>query len=250
MSRMLLGFMVIALIFSGCAVKQTDDDTTKVVKHVVNAPLYAAVAVGMAGEAAGGAVGYGVSKTTDALVGEELYLGETFIGTFEQKELDSNEAYAKFFQNSDFAFYKDAQANTYLYIMRNQKLIKTDDISYFKRWATANMERKPTLWFTGIILPDGVDQEVALATVKKDRFGNPVAWGNNTFITIRERRGGLFLTEMKRTMIVIGDGADAVNLADSNAPIDFIEQIYFYFPEQSKNIEDMSKLLVRDPNKH
>lgn len=237
------------LLLSGCAVKHTDNDATKVAKHVVNTPLYAVMAIGAAGTAAGGSIGYGVSKATDAIIGEELYSGETMIGMFEQESLDSNLSYAKFFQNTNFAFYKDAQKNTYLYIMKNKTLIKTDDISYFKRWAMATLEKRPTLYFTGIILPEGVNTEMALATMKKDRFGNPIVWGNNTFITIRERRSGWALS-MKRTMILLDNGADTVDLADQNIPIEYSDQIRYYFPEQIKGMDDLSELIVNDPNKN
>lgn len=245
-------FMVFSLLVSltGCSVKQTDDGATKVAKHVMNAPLYAVMAVGAAGTAVGGAIGYGVSKTTDALMGEELYYGETLIGEVEQEQLDTNETYAKFYQYGDYALYKDAANTTYLYLVPKKLLIKSDDISYFKRWAMADIEKRPKISLSGIILPEGVEAEEVMKSLQKDRFGNPVAWGNNTFITIRERRSG-WLLSLKRTMILIGDGAATVDMADKNAPIDYIDQIRYYFPKQTQNMDDdnVAKLIVYDPNK-
>lgn len=250
MSKYFLIYITSLILFlSGCAVKQTDNDATKVAKHVVNSPLYAVMAVGAVGTAAGGSIGYGVSKATDAIVGEELYSGETMIGVFEQEILDSNVSYAKFFQNTNYALYKDEQNNTYLYIISKKTLIKSDDISYFKRWTMAALEKRPTLYFTGIRIPEGVDKEMALATVKKDRFGNPIAWGNNTFISIREQRTGWALS-MKRTMILLDNGADTVDLADQNAPIEYSDQIRYYFPEQTKGIDDLSGLIINNPNQN
>lgn len=242
--------MCVILIFSGCSVKQTDDDATKVAKHVVNAPLYAVMAVGMAGEVAGGAIGYGVSKATDALVGEELYYGETLIGTFEQEQLDSKETYAKFYQYDDYALYKDAQNNTYLYLVNKKTLIKTNDVSYFKRWSMATIEGRPKIIFTGIIIPEGIEQEEIIKMLKKDKFGNPIAWGNNTFIKIQDRRAGLLLS-LTSTMVLIGNGADTVDLADKNAPTDYVDQIRYYFPLQTENMNDenVSKFIVFDPTK-
>jgi len=242
--------MCVILIFSGCSVKQTDDDATKVAKHVVNAPLYAVMAVGMAGEVAGGAIGYSVSKATDAFVGEELYYGETLIGTFEQEQLDSNETYAKFYQYDDHALYKDAENNTYLYLVNKKTLIKTNDVSYFKRWSMATIEGRPKIIFSGIIVPEGVEEKELLKSFKKDKFGNPVAWGNNAFIRIKEQRAGLLLS-LTRTIILIGNGADTVDIADKSAPVDFVDQIRYYFPNQTQDMSDenVSKLIVYDPNK-
>ena len=240
----------LCMFTSGCAVKSSDNDATKVAKHVVNAPLYAVMAVGAAGTAVGGGIGYGVSKTTDAIRGEELYYGESLIGSMDMDALDHNASYAKFFQNNDYAFYKDAENNSYLYLIKRQQLIKSDDLSYFKRWSIAQVEKRATLIFTGIQLPEGVDEKTALSTMKKDRFGNPVAWGNNTVIRIKEHRGGLFLTRLDHIIILIGNGADTVNLSDPNAPMEYTDQIRYYFPEQTKNMEDdaLSKLIIYDPN--
>ena len=85
---------------------------------------------------------------------------------------------------------------------------------------------------------------------KKDKFGNPVAWGNNTFIKIQDRREGLLLS-LTRTMILIGNGADTVDLADKNAPTDYVEQIRYYFPQQTQSMSDENvlKLIVLDPTK-
>lgn len=250
MKKIILFFLPMTLMFIGCSVKQDDDGATKVAKHVINSPVYAVMAVGMAGEAAGGAIGYGVSKATDAVRGEELYYGETLIGEFEQDQLDANETYAKFYQYEDYALYKDAQDNTYLYLVKKKALIKTDDVSYFKRWSMAAIERRPKIIFTGIIIPEGVEKEEVIKMLKKDKFGNPIAWGNNTFIKIRDRRAG-WLLSLTRTMIVIGNGADTVDLADKNAPSDYVDQIRYYFPQQTQNMSDENvlKLIVFDPTK-
>lgn len=247
----LLFLWSLILLFSGCAVKQTDDDTTKVAKHVVNSPLYAVMAVGMAGEMAGGTIGYGVSKATDALAGEELYYGETLIGTFEQEQLDINETYAKFYQDNDYALYKDAQNNTYLYIVAKKILIKSNDISYFKRWSMATIEKRPKLIFTGIIIPESLEKEKILDTLQKDRFGNPIAWGDNAFITIRDKRSGWALS-LTRTMVIIGNGAETVNMSDKNSPKGYVDQIRYYFKGQTEDMNDediISKFIVLDPNR-
>lgn len=252
MNKIFFFLLPIALMLSGCAVKQDDDGATKVAKHVVNAPVYAVMAVGMAGTTAGGAIGYGVSKATDAVRGEELYYGETLIGEFEQDQLDANKTYAKFYQYEDYALYKDAQNNTYLYLVKKRTLIKTDDVSYFKRWSMAAIERRPKIIFTGIIIPEGVEKEEVIKMFKKDKFGNPIAWGNNTFIKIQDRRAG-WLLSLTRTMVLIGNGADTVvDLADNNAPTtDYIDQIRYYFPQQTQNMSDENvlKFIVFDPTK-
>lgn len=232
----------VTLIFSGCAVKQTDDDATKVAKHVVNAPIYAVMAVGAAGTAAGGAVGYGISKTIDTASGVELYGGEKFLYTIAEDKLDENNEIAKFYNDKNFSLYKDKNGQSYLYIKAKEILLQTDDIAHSKRWSVAQFDKRPFLIFKGIQLPDSITTEQILSTTIKDKFDNPIVWGDNTFIDIQERRTGWTLS-LQKTIIVIVDGAETINMSDNKSPKSIPDQVQYYFPENSQNLS-ISKLMV------
>jgi hypothetical protein len=72
MKLLYIGVIVSTLFLTtGCTVKQTDTQATKVAKHTVNAPLYLVIGVGAVGTAAfslaGAAIAYPVKLTIDEI---------------------------------------------------------------------------------------------------------------------------------------------------------------------------------------
>lgn len=190
------------LLISGCSVKQEDDGLTKVAKHTANAPLYAVLAVGMAGTMLGGGMGYAVSKTSDALAGREWYQGETFVGIVEREALDANSTLAPFYEDVHFVVFKDAKEQNYLYFKDSSELIHTKEILNRKRWAIAGLEGRPVLPYVGVRLPESITKEMVEEKAGKDRFGNPVFIGQNSLAALRPRRDG-WLMSLKYEMFVL-----------------------------------------------
>lgn len=161
--------ITIILLLSACAIKQTDTTTDKSAKHIVNAPLYAVMLPGMLLTAAGGAVGYGVSKSIDALADVEVYFSEAYLGKHKEKELDNNISLAKFYTDSDFAIYKDKENVNYVLFKSSNDFIKDVDFTH-KRWSIARLEGRPYLHVKKFRLPDDLKREYIFSKFEKDKL--------------------------------------------------------------------------------
>ena len=224
---------IVTLVFiTGCAVKQTDTTSEKTAKHLVNAPFYVVFGAAKLATVAGGAVGYGVSKMGDAVTGRELYMGEEYLGDTNETTLDNNASYAKYYSDPDFAMYKNEKNENLLLLKESGELIKSSKALIKKRWAAAAIEGKRHLHVFDVRLPDDMDEKYILGKLKKDRFGNPVFFGDNVVLELKQSRSGWALTLHSKLFIIPG-GANTVGMADKNAPDTIEEQVKYYFSKTS-----------------
>lgn len=226
--------VLVALLVSGCSVKDSDSGLTKVAKHTINAPMYAVLAVGAAGVMAGGGVGYLVSKTGDLVAGREWYQGEYFLGVIDQEKLDANISLAPFYEDNDFKLLKDSSGNDYLYFKDTGEFIRTKEVLNPKRWAVAGLEKRPVLKYYGFKLPDGITQEMIEQKAAKDRFGNIAYIGENSLLALRPRREGLPLS-LHYEMFIITDGVKKYTNLGEFEPKTLKQWLQGNFPEQMKN---------------
>lgn len=220
-------FLLVILVFiSGCSVKNDDSTLTKGVKHTLNAPLYVIVGVGAVGHMAGGALGYGVSKTIDTIGGAEVYLGETYLGKNTEQALDNNTSLAKFYTDFNYAFYKDKDNTNYMLNKANGDFIKNVKFLH-KRWSVARLEKRPTIPLRKVILKKGTTKDdIRWEKIGKDKFGNPIFFGDNILVKVSKQSTG-FLSFVPVLYLIPG-GARTVSKTDSNAPDSFKEQIDYY----------------------
>lgn len=220
-----------SIVLVGCSVKQDDTTATKAAKHLVNAPMYAILAVGAAGTYAAGSVGYGISKGIDKLAGVELYLGETYLGKHEEINLDNNSSLAKFYNGDYFSLYKDKEGDTYLLDKPTKDLIK--DVKFgFKRKKSSNGVYFPI--YKVNLEETGIDKEYIYSKMKKDKFGNPIFLGNSVIVRIHQERKG-WAMRLYTTLYIIPNGVTTTGFSFNEIyPVSLDDQIDYFFPKNSK----------------
>lgn len=92
--RNIIVFMVSALLFSGCAIKQEDSTATKVAKHTVNAPGYAFMGLGYVATKTVEAVAIGtlVVVTAPVVVAKELAKDTTNTNQTTEEKVENAES--------------------------------------------------------------------------------------------------------------------------------------------------------------
>lgn len=218
-----------SIVLVGCSVKQDDTTATKAAKHLVNAPMYAVLAVGAAGTYAAGSVGYGISKGIDKLAGVELYLGETYLGKQTEEDLDNNTSLAKFYNNMNMSLYKDKDNSTYMFDKPTKDFIKDVKFGY-KRNASSNKVRFP---ISKVKLEEtGLDEDYLYSKMRKDKFGNPTFLGNSVVVRIHQERKGWAMS-LYTTLYIIPNGAATAGFAfDETYPVSLDDQIDYFFPKK------------------
>lgn len=232
--KTIVSLLVLLMTITGCSVKDNDETGVKVAKHVVNSPMYAIGAVGAAGVAVtgviGGGIAYGVSKTGDALIGSEMYWGETYIGKKTEQTLDKDVSFAKFYTDSNFALYKNSENESFMLLKDTNDFIKSSDDKFTKRTAVAKLEGKPRLHISKYMLPAGIGEDLIYEKIKKDKFGNPIFFGDNVLLYANQFRNGLLMT-LKTNIYTILNGANTVDMADKRTPNTLNGQIGYYFAD-------------------
>lgn len=222
--------IIILLTFTGCSIKQDDDLTTKTAKHIVNSPAYVIIGAGALATAAGGLVGYSVSKGVDKLAGVELYLGETHLGKSEESILDNNASLAKFYADDNYALYKDSENENYMLQKSTGDVIKGVKFGH-KRWSIASFDNRPTLPIKTIHLQSDLDKEYLYSKFKTDKFGNYLFLGNSVILKVQQYRAGLFLTKHTK-LFLIEDGTASIGKYDHTIPPNLKEQLEYFFPKK------------------
>jgi F0F1-type ATP synthase membrane subunit c/vacuolar-type H+-ATPase subunit K len=233
-TKIALAIMTSVFMFSGCSVKEGDNDLVKAAKYTANAPIYAVAAVGLAGTMIGGGIGYSVSKTGDAIAGRERYQGETFIGTFETEQLDNNVTLAAFYEDGHYKTFKNSENENFLYIKSTKELILTDNLLKPKRWATAGLEGRPIPPYVGYRLPSSVTKEMIEEKAGKDQFGNPAFLGKDALVLLRPKRTGWLMELHYEVFALTGSAQDFTN-ADTEEPETTKEWLLVNFPEAMKD---------------
>ncbi|MDQ7060659.1 MAG: hypothetical protein Q9M43_05805 [Sulfurimonas sp.] len=233
--KTLLSALSLLITITGCSIKDTDETEVKVAKHVANAPIYAVGAIGAAGTAVvgflGGGIAYGLSKTGDAISGSEMYWGETYRGKQTEEALDNNVSFAKFYTDNNFALYKNSENESFMLLKETDDFIQSSNPRFEKRTAIARYEKRPHLNIKKYRLPDGIGEDLIYEKIKKDRFGNPLFFGDSILLEANQFRNGLFLT-LKADIYIIEDGANTVSMADERTSDLQNLQIKYYFGGQ------------------
>lgn len=233
-TKIALAMMASVFVFSGCSVKEGDNDLVKAAKYTANAPIYAVAAVGLAGTMIGGGIGHTVSKTGDAIAGREWYQGETFMGTYEAEQLDSNVTLAPFYEDDHYKTLKNSKNENFLYIKATQELILTDNLLKPKRWATAGLEGRPIPPYVGYRLPSSITKEMIEEKAGKDQFGNPTFLGKDALVLLRPKRTGWLMKLHYEVFAFTGGTQDFTN-ADEKESKTTKEWLLANFPEALKD---------------
>lgn len=231
--KIFFSFCTVVFMLSGCSVKQNDNTATKTVKHIANSPLYVIMGIGIAGTIAGGAVGYGISNSIDALNGYEIYADEIYLGKQTELALDTNASLTKIYTNDDFAMFKDDKNINYLLDKSNQDFIKNVLIGG-KRYKLGSGVRLP---FRKVLLEKlDLDKKEIFEKFSKDEFGNPTYLGSNVVLKVKQSRQG-WLMSLYTNIYLIPNGANSVGRQyDENIPDDIQKQMNYYFPANKNDL--------------
>ena len=107
--------------------------------------------------------------------------------------------------------------------------IKDVDFTH-KRWSIARLESRPYLHVKKFRLPDDLERGYIFSKFEKDKFGNPIFFGDNIVVELNQYYSATFFTKYSDLYLIV-DGALTIDRKpkDTNIPINMDKQIAYFF---------------------